>query len=194
MYKARLAAAGMLTLAALAVPVAASASTVPANFPGDNGISCDAWHGAPVFAYWTARPARWQDFIQLLKPRVMSMVVFTALTGLPDIESCIVATSDLPRREAEVCSRILYGLSSVGIALGDDRADQEDLVEPVGEADPDRMHDRSARRHGQLGQSAGGAAAAAAGDAGAHHHDDDGAITIAQGAENSCNLPRTVPL
>src|ERR1700761_1403331 len=29
-----------------------------------------------------ARPARWQDFIQLLKPRVMSLVVFTALTGL----------------------------------------------------------------------------------------------------------------
>jgi protoheme IX farnesyltransferase len=27
-------------------------------------------------------PARWQDFIQLLKPRVMSLVVFTALTGL----------------------------------------------------------------------------------------------------------------
>src|ERR1700760_5059424 len=30
----------------------------------------------------TAPPARWQDFIQLLKPRVMSLVVFTALTGL----------------------------------------------------------------------------------------------------------------
>jgi protoheme IX farnesyltransferase len=30
----------------------------------------------------TAAPARWQDFIQLLKPRVMSLVVFTALTGL----------------------------------------------------------------------------------------------------------------
>jgi len=43
--------------------------------------------------------------------------VASALTGLPDIESCIVATSDLPRREAEVCARILYGLSSVGIAL-----------------------------------------------------------------------------
>jgi protoheme IX farnesyltransferase len=27
-------------------------------------------------------PARWQDFIQLLKPRVMSLVVFTALTGM----------------------------------------------------------------------------------------------------------------
>ena len=27
-------------------------------------------------------PARWQDFIQLLKPRVMSLVVFTALVGL----------------------------------------------------------------------------------------------------------------
>jgi protoheme IX farnesyltransferase len=27
-------------------------------------------------------PARWQDYLQLLKPRVMSLVVFTALTGL----------------------------------------------------------------------------------------------------------------
>jgi protoheme IX farnesyltransferase len=30
----------------------------------------------------THAPARWQDFVQLLKPRVMSLVVFTALTGL----------------------------------------------------------------------------------------------------------------
>jgi heme o synthase len=29
-----------------------------------------------------AAPARWQDFVELLKPRVMSLVVFTALTGL----------------------------------------------------------------------------------------------------------------
>jgi heme o synthase len=29
-----------------------------------------------------AQPARWQDYIQLLKPRVMSLVVFTAVTGL----------------------------------------------------------------------------------------------------------------
>jgi DNA-binding CsgD family transcriptional regulator len=43
--------------------------------------------------------------------------VAQALTTLPEIESCIVATSPLPRREAEVCARILYGLSSVGIAL-----------------------------------------------------------------------------
>ncbi|NDZ18149.1 hypothetical protein C7T35_35875 [Variovorax sp. WS11] len=43
--------------------------------------------------------------------------VAQALTALADIEHCIVATSPLPRREAEVCARILYGLSSVGIAL-----------------------------------------------------------------------------
>jgi DNA-binding CsgD family transcriptional regulator len=43
--------------------------------------------------------------------------VAQALTSLPEIENCIVATSTLPRREAEVCARILYGLSSVGIAL-----------------------------------------------------------------------------
>src|SRR3954468_24916392 len=30
----------------------------------------------------TRAPARWQDYLQLLKPRVMSLVVFTALTGL----------------------------------------------------------------------------------------------------------------
>jgi heme o synthase len=30
----------------------------------------------------TTAPARWQDYVQLLKPRVMSLVVFTALTGL----------------------------------------------------------------------------------------------------------------
>jgi len=30
----------------------------------------------------TKAPARWQDFVQLLKPRVMSLVVFTGLTGL----------------------------------------------------------------------------------------------------------------
>jgi len=33
-------------------------------------------------AVTSAAPARWQDFVQLLKPRVMSLVVFTALTGL----------------------------------------------------------------------------------------------------------------
>src|SRR5580704_15188442 len=29
-----------------------------------------------------AAPASWQDYLQLLKPRVMSLVIFTALTGL----------------------------------------------------------------------------------------------------------------
>ena len=29
-----------------------------------------------------AAPARWQDYVQLLKPRVMSLVIFTALTGM----------------------------------------------------------------------------------------------------------------
>jgi len=33
-------------------------------------------------AVTSAAPARWQDFVLLLKPRVMSLVVFTALTGL----------------------------------------------------------------------------------------------------------------
>lgn len=43
--------------------------------------------------------------------------VAQALTALEEIENCIVATSTLPRREAEVTARILYGMSSVGIAL-----------------------------------------------------------------------------
>ena len=43
--------------------------------------------------------------------------VAEALTALSEIENCINATHDLPRREAEVCARILYGLSSMGIAL-----------------------------------------------------------------------------
>lgn len=52
--------------------------------------------------------------------------VALALTSLDEIESCILATSDLPRREAEVSGRILYGLSSVGIAL--DLAVSEETV------------------------------------------------------------------
>ena len=43
--------------------------------------------------------------------------VAQALTALEEIENCIVASSTLPRREAEVTARILYGMSSVGIAL-----------------------------------------------------------------------------
>jgi protoheme IX farnesyltransferase len=38
---------------------------------------------AMATAHPTTRiPARWQDYLQLLKPRVMSLVVFTGLTGL----------------------------------------------------------------------------------------------------------------
>jgi protoheme IX farnesyltransferase len=38
---------------------------------------------AMATAHSTARqPARWQDYLQLLKPRVMSLVVFTGVTGL----------------------------------------------------------------------------------------------------------------
>jgi DNA-binding NarL/FixJ family response regulator len=43
--------------------------------------------------------------------------VALALTSLSEIESCIVAMTQLPRREVEVCARVLYGLSTVGIAL-----------------------------------------------------------------------------
>lgn len=37
---------------------------------------------APQPALTSAAPARWQDYFQLMKPRVMSLVVFTGLTGL----------------------------------------------------------------------------------------------------------------
>jgi DNA-binding NarL/FixJ family response regulator len=43
---------------------------------------------------------------------------------LGDIEECITGTMLLPRREAQVCSRILYGLSSAGIALHLDVSEQ----------------------------------------------------------------------
>jgi DNA-binding NarL/FixJ family response regulator len=43
--------------------------------------------------------------------------VALALTSLTEIESCIVAMTELPRREVEVCARVLFGLSTVGIAL-----------------------------------------------------------------------------
>src|SRR5580704_1502141 len=51
-----------------------------------------------------AAPARWQDYVALLKPRVMSLVVFTGLTGL-------------------VCARtpmspILAGVAILCIAIG----------------------------------------------------------------------------
>jgi protoheme IX farnesyltransferase len=36
----------------------------------------------PAAVTRSAAPARWQDFLQLMKPRVMSLVVFTAITGM----------------------------------------------------------------------------------------------------------------
>src|SRR3989344_6162094 len=42
----------------------------------------------------------------------------SALTSLNDIEGCLALSSPpLARREAEVCARILYGMTSLGIAL-----------------------------------------------------------------------------
>ena len=36
----------------------------------------------PAAVNSASTPARWQDFVQLMKPRVMSLVVFTAITGM----------------------------------------------------------------------------------------------------------------
>jgi DNA-binding CsgD family transcriptional regulator len=43
--------------------------------------------------------------------------VTPALTSLQEIQDCLLGSTDLSRREGEVCARILYGLSSCGIAL-----------------------------------------------------------------------------
>lgn len=44
--------------------------------------------------------------------------VSVALTSLTEIEACVAQSVEgLPRREAEVCSRIIYGMSTVGISL-----------------------------------------------------------------------------
>lgn len=44
--------------------------------------------------------------------------ISVGLTSLEEIESCVAACATiLPRREAEVCSRIIYGMSTVGISL-----------------------------------------------------------------------------
>ncbi|MFM0347822.1 helix-turn-helix transcriptional regulator [Paraburkholderia sp. RL17-347-BIC-D] len=40
-----------------------------------------------------------------------------ALTDLSEIEKCLIARSDLRRREVEVCARIIVGLSAAGISL-----------------------------------------------------------------------------
>lgn len=40
-----------------------------------------------------------------------------SLVTLEHIESCLVSMTELPRREMEVCARILYGLSTGGIAV-----------------------------------------------------------------------------
>lgn len=49
-----------------------------------------------------------------------------ALGALHVIEHCIAASGDLPRREGEVCARILFGMSSAGIAV--DLAVSEETV------------------------------------------------------------------
>ena len=47
----------------------------------DSALTTPASDIAPVSDV-AATPARWQDYVQLLKPRVMSLVVFTGATGL----------------------------------------------------------------------------------------------------------------
>ncbi|TGN95685.1 helix-turn-helix transcriptional regulator [Burkholderia sp. USMB20] len=75
--------------------------------------------------------AQWAELLLAVLGKHASMFqpvpnVAQALTALEEIESCIASTGTLPRREAEVSARILYGLSSVGIAL--DLAVSEETV------------------------------------------------------------------
>lgn len=43
--------------------------------------------------------------------------IVRAITCLNEIEDCLMTMTKLPKRELEVCSRILRGLSTIGIAL-----------------------------------------------------------------------------
>lgn len=43
--------------------------------------------------------------------------VVRAITCLDEIEDCLMTMTQFPKRELEVCARIIHGLSSVGIAL-----------------------------------------------------------------------------
>jgi len=66
-----------------------------------------------------------------------------ALTRLPDIENCLATMCELPRREAEVCSRVLYGMSSVGISL--DLEISEETVKTYRKRAYQRLHIGSER-------------------------------------------------
>src|SRR5690606_32985228 len=43
--------------------------------------------------------------------------VVRAVTCRDEIEDCLVTMTSFPKREVEVCARILHGMSSIGIAL-----------------------------------------------------------------------------
>ena len=55
------------------------AATAPSSSLGDAAVPA------------AKSPAQWTDYLQLLKPRVMSLVVFTALTGLGGMTYLAVA-------------------------------------------------------------------------------------------------------
>jgi protoheme IX farnesyltransferase len=82
-----------------------------------------------------AAPARWQDYVALLKPRVMSLVVFTGLTGL-------------------VCARtpmhpVLAGVAILCIAVG---AGASGALNMWYDADIDALMTRTARRPVPMGR------------------------------------------
>jgi DNA-binding CsgD family transcriptional regulator len=102
----------------------------------DRLLICARWGddivGLSVLRSWHAGPFSRADMtaVQSIAGTIFALLakhisitwdgpnVSVALTALHEIESCIAScASSLPRREAEVCSRIIYGMSSVGIAL-----------------------------------------------------------------------------
>ena len=76
-----------------------------------------------------ASPARWQDYVQLLKPRVMSLVIFTALTGL--------VCADKP------LNPVMAGMSILCIAVG---AGASGALNMWYEGDIDALMSRTANR------------------------------------------------
>jgi len=90
-----------------------------------------------------AAPARWQDYVQLLKPRVMSLVIFTALTGM------VCASAPL--------NPVLAGMSILCIAVG---AGASGALNMWYDADIDERMTRTAARPIPSGRVAPGEALA----------------------------------
>jgi DNA-binding CsgD family transcriptional regulator len=83
-------------------------------------VECDAIDAMPpdapdVFANRSALlVAAHAKHVELLDARESAVRAFASI---PQIEECLTGSSALTSREIEVCSRIIYGLSTLGIAV-----------------------------------------------------------------------------